>query len=265
MLGREITIGGYLPVDSILHRLDPRTKLFCFTILLISVFLASNPHALLGPILLTVIAMLASGLGWRLWMNGLLKFKLMLVVTLLLNLLLDRDGFPVQLWGHITPFSYEGLEQSLFFSLKIAIAVALSLSLTFTTLPWDLVRGLEFFVRPLGKLGISPSEASLVMFLALRFAPLLQEEWRRLIEAQESRGIDFRSGGIYLRSRRFISILAPATTMVFRKSEDLSTAMTVRGFRPGEVRTQFVILSFKVMDYCVISAALFSAMVSVII
>ncbi len=253
MLGKEITIGGYFPGESIVHRLDPRTKFLCFFLLLTSVLLSSRPHSLIGPTLLSVAAMVGSGLGRRVWMNGLSKFRLMLLVTLFLNFFMDRDGVPIQFMGYVTPFSYEGLDMSVFLAAKIALAVTLSLTLTFTTLPWDLVRGLEFFMRPLNSFGISTKEACLVMFLALRFVPLLQEEWRRLIEAQESRGIDFRSGAISVRSRRLLSLFMPAITMVFRKSEELSTAMMARGFRPGEERTEYVTLSFTIEDYWVIS------------
>lgn len=115
MLGKEITIGGYLPGDSILHRLDARTKLLCFLTLLLVVLFSSRPHTLIAPILLSAVAMVASGLGWRVWINGLSRFRLMLLVTLSLNLFMDTDGAPIQFMGYVTPFSYEGLERSLFF------------------------------------------------------------------------------------------------------------------------------------------------------
>ncbi|MFH0960431.1 MAG: energy-coupling factor transporter transmembrane protein EcfT [Pseudomonadota bacterium] len=253
MLGKEITIGGYLPGDSILHRLDTRSKFLCFFVLLLTVFLSSGASALVAPTVLSFSAMAVSGLGWRVWIKGLSKFRLMLLVTLFLNLFTDTDGMPIQLMGFVTPFSYEGLNKSLLLSARIALTVTLALTLTFTTLPWDLVRGLEFFMRPLNRFGISTKEISSVLFLAMRFVPLLQEEWRQLIEAQESRGIDFRSGGISARSRRLLSIFVPAIMMVFRKSEELSSAMMARGFRPGEERTEYVTLSFTLEDYCVLS------------
>jgi energy-coupling factor transport system permease protein len=264
MLGKEITIGGYLPGDSILHRLDARTKLLCFLTLLLVVLFSSRPHTLIAPILLSGVAMAASRLGWRVWINGLSRFRLMLLVTLSLNLFMDTDGAPIQFMGYVTPFSYEGLERSLFFVAKIALAVTISLALTFTTLPWDLVRGLEFFIRPLNSFGISTKETSMVLFLALRFVPLLQEEWRQLIEAQESRGIDFGSGGVSVRSRRLLSVFIPAIMMVFRKSEELSTAMIARGFRPGEERTEYVTLTFTWVDCCTMSVVMVAVCLSLV-
>jgi energy-coupling factor transport system permease protein len=104
----------------------------------------------------------------------------------------------------------------------------------------------------------------MVLFLALRFVPLLQEEWRQLIEAQESRGIDFRAGGVSVRSRRLLSVFIPAIMMVFRKAEELSTAMIARGFRPGEERTEYVTLTFTRADYCTMSVVIVAVCLSVV-
>ena len=39
---RDITLGQYYPVDSVLHRLDPRTKLFGTLVYIISLFVADG-------------------------------------------------------------------------------------------------------------------------------------------------------------------------------------------------------------------------------
>lgn len=248
MLSKEITLGGYLPGDSIIHRLDPRTKLLGLCVLLAIVFLVSEPYRLIFPLTLAGAVILLTRLGWRVWANGLMKFKLMLLVTLVLNFVWDSDGTPIQLLNFVTPFSYEGLENTLFLVARIALAIIFSLALTFSTLPWDIVKGLQFFLGPLRMFGISVGETSLVLFLALRFVPLLQEEWRRLIEAQESRGIDFGSGSLSNRTRRLMAVIIPSMLLAFRKSEELSTAMSARGFRPGEKRTEYRTPMFSSVD-----------------
>ncbi len=98
-------------------------------------------------------------------------------------------------------------------------------------------------------IGTPVDDAALVLFLALRFVPMLQEEWLRLIEAQESRGIDLMSGTLSIRIRRLMSLIVPSMLLAFRKSEELSTAMTTRGFRPGEERTEYNPLVFSYRDF----------------
>jgi len=248
MLGKEISIGGYLPGNSIIHRLDPRTKISGFIVLLAIVFLTSRYSKIVLPMLSAVLIFSLSNLGWRVCVDGLRKFLLMLLITLILNFTLNRDGSPIQFLGFLTPFSYEGLANAAFLTIKIALVIIFSLALTFTTLPWEIVKSLEFLLRPLKMFGVSVGDASLVLFLALRFVPLLQKEWLRLIEAQESRGIDFRSGTLSTRSRRLMSLAVPSMLLAFRKSEELSTAMAVRGFKPGADRTEYSPPSFSLID-----------------
>jgi energy-coupling factor transport system permease protein len=249
MRSKEISIGGYLPANSILHKLDPRTKLFGLTAMLATVFLIPCSYKIFFPFLAAVLALLLSGLGWRVWIDGLRKFRLMLLFTLILNFALNRDGLPIQIHGFVTPFSYDGLASAVFLTARIVLAVIFSLSLTFTTLPLKIVKGLQFFMSPLKMIGTPVDDAALVLFLALRFVPMLQEEWLRLIEAQESRGIDLMSGTLSIRIRRLMSLIVPSMLLAFRKSEELSTAMATRGFRPGEERTEYNPLVFSCRDF----------------
>ncbi len=264
MLRKEICFGGYLPGNSIIHRLDPRTKLLGFIVLLAIVFLTSRYYNIVFPMLSAVLILSLSNLGWRVWIDGIRKFQLMLLITLILNFTLNKDGSPIQFLGFLTPFSYEGLANAAFLTAKIALVIIFSLALTFTTLPWKIVKGLQFLIRPLKMVGVSVGDASLVLFLALRFVPLLQKEWLRLIEAQESRGIDFRSGTLSTRSRRLMSLAVPSMLLAFRKSEELSTAMAVRGFNPGAERTEYSPPAFSRIDLYAVGVIL-TVVMSVII
>ncbi len=248
MRSKEISIGGYLPANSVLHGLDPRIKLMGFVALLAIVFLLDCSYRIIFPLLLALCTIFLSGLGWRVWVEGLQKIRIMLVVTFVLNFALNNDGRPIQFLGCVTPFSYEGLTNATFLTGKIVIVIIFSLALTFTTLPWDIVKGLQFFVNPFKRIGASVGDAFVVLFLALRFVPLLQEEWIRLVQAQESRGVDFSSGALAARGRRLMSLIVPSMIHAFRKSEELSTAMSMRGFKPGEERTEYNPLRFTLKD-----------------
>jgi energy-coupling factor transport system permease protein len=248
MLGKEITLGGYLPGNSTVHRLDARSKLGSLVVLLAIIFLAQGWRNLVPPTLLAFLCIWATGLGWRVWERGLMKFKLMLLLTFALNFLLNTDGHPIFFFGIITPLSYEGLLESVVLTTKIALVIMFSLALSFTTLPWDIVKGLRIAMSPLKLVGLSISEASLVLFLALRFVPVLQEEWRRLIEAQESRGIVFDTGSVTVKAKRMMSLTVPSLIMAFRKSDELTVAMKSRGFKAGEARTEYQPSQFSSLD-----------------
>ncbi|MGC8605636.1 MAG: energy-coupling factor transporter transmembrane component T family protein, partial [Desulfomonilaceae bacterium] len=215
MQSKEITIGGYLPGNSFLHKLDPRTKLIALGVLLGTVFAAPCSYKILLPTLSAILAVFLSQIGWRVWINGLRKFSLMLLITLVLNFTLNQEGVPIQFFGFITPFSYDGLTNAAFLTSKITLVIIFSLALTFTTLPWNIVKGLNFLIRPLRIIGVSTGDASLVLFLALRFVPLFQEEWLRLIEAQQSRGIELTSGALLIRSKRLMSLIIPSMLLAF--------------------------------------------------
>ena len=150
MRSKEISIGGYLPANSILHKLDPRTKLFGLTAMLATVFLIPCSYKIFFPFLAAVLALLLSGLGWRVWIDGLRKFRLMLLFTLILNFALNRDGLPIQIHGFVTPFSYDGLASAVFLTARIVLAVIFSLSLTFTTLPLKIASFIGFLFSLFG-------------------------------------------------------------------------------------------------------------------
>ncbi|MGC8658350.1 MAG: energy-coupling factor transporter transmembrane component T family protein [Desulfomonilaceae bacterium] len=248
MRSKEISLGGYLPAKSVIHDLDPRTKLIGFIITLTMVLFLRYSYRVIFPVFLAGCTISLSGLGWRVWLQGLRKIWIMLLITFILNFSLNNDGRPIDFFGLLTPFSYEGLNGAIFLTGKIALVAIFSLALTFTTLPWDIVKGLKFFVNPLAKIRASIGDSFVVLFLALRFVPLLQEEWTRLIQAQESRGLDFSSGTVITRGRRLMSLIVPSMILAFRKAEELSTAMSARGFRPGEKRTDYNPLEFRLRD-----------------
>ena len=149
MRSKEISIGGYLPGHSILHRLDPRTKLFGVTVLLTTVFLIPCSYKVLFPVLAAVLALLLSGLGWRVWIDGLRKFRLMLLITLILNFALNRDGLPIQFHGFVTPFSYDGLTNAVFLTARIVSRGNIFPVVDFYDFAFEDSQGTSIFHEPL--------------------------------------------------------------------------------------------------------------------
>lgn len=236
---RDITIGGYLPGNSPLHRLGAGTKIVGFILMLVSVFVHPGRWGATATGLAVICLMAMTGVGWRVWLWGLMRFSWMLAITAGLHVAFAPDGSPVTILGRDMPFTWEGLGNGLLFSLQLAEAVSLSMILTFTTTSSELTRGIQRLAAPLQRLGLPVEEYGTVMLLAMRFVPLVQQEVRTIVDAQKSRGVDFGAGGVVSRVRSLPAVLVPALTAALRRADLLATAMSARGYRPGEPRSHF--------------------------
>src|SRR5208283_4122392 len=246
---QDVSIGGYVPGVSVLHRLDPRTKLVGLTLLLIGVFATRSNVGLLITCCVVLTLIFLCRIGWRVWWWGLLRFSWMLLIAAGINMVFNSDGQPVVFRQWELPVTEQGVQAGLTLSLQLLQAIILSMVLTFTTTPRDLTRGSEHLARPLKRLRVPVEEAGVILLLAMRFVPLLQQELRTTIEAQKSRGVDFGQNGVVLRSKNLVAVLVPALVGTLRRSDRLALAMTARGFRPGKPRSEYKPLSFAALDY----------------
>jgi energy-coupling factor transport system permease protein len=69
--------------------------------------------------------------------------------------------------------------------------------------------------------------------MALRFMPMLLEEYERLRMAQMARGADFTTGSLALRTRAVAVLAVPLLLSAFRRADELAVAMEARGYRRG--------------------------------
>lgn len=249
MIAHDITIGGYIPGNSIIHRLDPRIKLSGLLFMLASVFVSADATGVAVTGCAVLVLVVLTGTGCRVWMLGLRRFSWMLAIAGGVNLFIWSAGNPLVLFGLPMPFSGDALERCLVFMAQITEAIALSMVLTFTTTPVELTRGIERFARPLKRFSIPVDNLSLVLLLAMRFVPLVQQELRTTIEAQKSRGVEFAKGKIKTRSRNLVAVLVPTLTGVLRRADLLALAMTARGFRPGVQRSEFRPMKLSRLDF----------------
>lgn len=236
---QDVSIGGYLPGNSALHRLDPRTKLAGFAALLVCVFTASSGVALAISGITVIGLACAARVGVRVWWWGLRRFLWMLAMAAGLNAVLRSDGLPFSVFGCDLPLTHEGVRGGLWFTAQLTLAIALPMILTFTTTPRDLTRACQKLARPLERLNFRVGEIAVVLLLAMRFVPLLQLELRAIVDAQKSRGIDFSRGGLAERSRNLVAVLVPALLGTLRRGDLLAEAMVARGFRPTAPRSDF--------------------------
>lgn len=243
---RDITIGQYYPVDSVIHRLDPRTKLFGTLIYIISLFFADSIWCYLAATLFLAGAVRLSKVPFRFIVRGLKSIVMLLLLSVSFNLFLT-DGQVLVRFGFLK-ITEEGLCLALFMGLRLLYLVIGSSIMTLTTTPNELTDGLEKSLGFLNHIHVPVHEISMMMSIALRFIPILIEETDKIMKAQMARGADFESGNLIQRAKSMIPLLVPLFVSAFRRATDLAMAMEARCYRGGEGRTKMKPLRYASRD-----------------
>jgi energy-coupling factor transport system permease protein len=252
----DITIGQYLPLESRIHQLDPRLKIFLTSGLLVLIFLLNNfiGYGLLGFFLIGIIFI--AQLPYRYILRSLKSMRWLFLFIFILNLIWtpgrSLPHFPISFIN----VTYEGLRQAGFITLRLVLLILATSLLTLTTSPLELTGGLEKILGFPRIAKIPAHEFAMMMTIALRFIPTLLDETGKIMKAQIARGADFESGNLIRRARSLIPLLIPLFMSVFRRAEDLATAMEARCYRGGKNRSHFRELQFKKGDY--VSAVIFA-------
>ena len=215
---KDITLGQYFPGNSVIHRLDPRTKLIVLVVYMVTLFVASGwvSYGVLLLFLLTVIKI--SAIPGKSIVRGMKPLVMILVFTGVLNLFFNKDGrVLVDFWG-IT-ITTGGAERAAFMLVRILMLVTATFLLTYTTSPISLTDGLESLMNPLKVIKVPVHELSMMMCIALRFIPTLIEETDKIMSAQKARGADFESGKLMERAKALIPILAGAEKSAHRSGD----------------------------------------------
>ena len=241
-------LGQFFPGQSILHRLDPRTKIISVFALLIVIFAAQGWAAYLALIVLTTGLIFLSKVPPLTVLKSVKPLSWIILFTLLIHFV-SHDG-EVLAKVYVFKVTTEGIIYGVQISLRLVLLIVLSSLLTFTTSPLQLTDATEKLLSPLKKIGVPSHELAMMMTIAIRFVPTLIEEMDKIIKAQKSRGLDFESGGFIKRLRAMIPILVPLFLSSFRRAEDLAMAMEARCYRGGEGRTHMKQLRLTNLDYC---------------
>jgi energy-coupling factor transport system permease protein len=253
---QDLSIGGYIPGDSLFHQLDPRAKIICSLLIMLSVFLFSSAAGVLIVSVFVILSALLTRVGLLIWLSGLRKFSWMLAITFALNLLFFDPQNTILTGQRENPAFLQGVLPAAVFTLKILLAITLSMCLTFTTDASELAIGIVWLLKPLKIISAPVETYGTVLLLAMRFVPVLQQEIRVTIDAQKSRGVEFGSGNISERCLQLKAVLAPAILGAIRRADLLATAMEARGFSIGAPRSSYRELNFSSADYfCTILSA----------
>lgn len=259
---KDITIGQYFPGDTVIHKLDPRVKIFTTFAFIISLFFINKfyPYLLVLGFIMAIIKL--SGIPFKYVFKGLKPLRFILIITFVINVFMTKG---VVLFS-IGPLSVtkEGLEQAIFMALRLIFLIMGTSILTLTTSPISLTDGIEKILSPLKVIGLPAHELAMMMTIALRFIPTLLEETDKIMKAQMARGADFESGNILNRAKNLVPLLVPLFVNAFRRADELAMAMEARCYRGGENRTRLNEIKTDRTDYIalIVTAIFFGVLIS---
>lgn len=243
---KDITIGQYYPVDSVIHRLDPRVKLVGTLGFILSLFFFKSFLMYLVAALFLAAVIKTSKVPFKFMVKGLKAIMVLLMITVVFNMFLTPGTPLIKIWK--LTITEEGVLQAVFMAIRLTMLIIGSSVMTLTTTPNNLTDGMEKGLSPLRKLKVPVHEVAMMMSIALRFIPILMEETDKIMKAQKARGADFESGNLIQKAKSLVPLLVPLFISAFRRANDLAMAMEARGYRGGEGRTKMKPLIYKKQD-----------------
>ncbi|MBQ8840591.1 MAG: energy-coupling factor transporter transmembrane protein EcfT [Clostridia bacterium] len=261
----DVGLGQYYEGKSIIHKLDPRAKLFFVIMLMVSIFVARNVASFALLVAIVLLCVIISRVPLIVILKGLKPITVIVIFTAILNFFftsgenLQPMFEPIVVipnYWTITAY-YEGLYNAGLLAVRIiTLLIGTTLFFSYTTTPIELTDGIETALAPLKKIKVPVHEFAMMMTIALRFIPTLTDETMKIMNAQKSRGADFSNGSLIKRAKALIPIIIPLFVSSFRRADELATAMECRGYRGGVGRTRMKILRMRGRDYLFIILAI---------
>lgn len=245
---RDITIGQFYNVDSLIHRLDPRVKIIFALVYVTALFFDKSPM-LFGVAIGTLIGYIRfSKVPVRFLFRGMKSLYIIILLSGFMNLLTVKGAKTIVEWQFIR-ITEAGVSAAIYTSLRLLLMIIGSSMMTYTTTPNSLTDGLEKMLGWMKRWKVPVHEFAMIMSIALRFVPVLVEELDKIMKAQMARGIDFKEGNLLVRARKLIPILIPLFVSATKRSNELALAMDARCYHGGEGRTKMKPLCYQRRDY----------------
>ena len=243
----NITFGKYIPMNSFVHKLDPRLKLITLFILLVTIFFDVGfiGYGIMAVLILTIVEL--AKLKFNYILRALKPMMFMMLFLLIFNIFMYKSGSPLISFGKFTIYT-GGILQSLYIVIRLLLIISVTTVLTATTKPLDLTLGLEHILNPLRRFGFPSHEIAMMISIALRFIPTLLEETQRIMKAQASRGVDFSEGTLKEKVLSIVSLIVPLFISAFSRAEELANAMESRCYNPDGKRTRYKQLKWTKND-----------------
>lgn len=260
---RGVSIGQYLPLDSLTHRLDPRAKIIGFSFLIIAISIANNLYSLVMALFVSLILIAASRIPFSFAVRGLLPPLPFLVLIALLQLVItphpETSSIVFGVWK-INVYC-EGILAALKLLLRFTSLLMILTTLSSCLSTIEMINGLDLLLKPLQQIGVPTDNAVLLVQLTLRFIPFLALNAEKIAKSQASRGAkwDTLNRKLIDRIQQIVPLVIPLFITSLRQAENLSTAMLARGFAGSTSRTSMHTYHFTLGDSVFMLSLLFIA------
>lgn len=246
----RVIFGQFIERDSLIHRLDPRTKLVGMIMIMLSFLTLTTFIDYSAATAFLLIALLSSKIPLVYFLRMLKPVWFILLFTFLYNAIFAPGAIVIWSWSFIT-LTVEGMQAGAFVIWRLVLMILLASILTLTTKPLLLAQGLEKLMSPLSRLNVPVEQLSLMVVIAIRFIPTIMEELERIMLAQKARGYDITSVKMPKRLFAYIPIVVPLFMTTIQRAEQLTMAIEARAYGNGKGRSSYKPLKFKPMDFWV--------------
>lgn len=245
---KDITIGQYFNGNSVLHRLDARTKIILTVVFIVSIFLCQNFWSLGLMVLFTLQTVAISRVPLKMVLKSIKPIAIIVIFTSIINIFYIKGGTTL-IDGRYIDITTNGLFTALFMAVRLICLVVISSMLTYTTTPTMLTDAIEKLLSPLKIFKIPVSTLAMMMTLALRFIPTLVDEIDRITNAQKARGANLDDGNFIQRIKALVPIIVPLFISSIRRAIELADAMDCRCYTGGPGRTRMKQMKFRFRDF----------------
>lgn len=258
----NLVFGKYIPIDSIIHKLDPRGKLIGLILMIVAIFIPKSWWAFLAIGLIVLLALILAKVGIKMIVQSFKPMIMMMIFLIVINSLTVKTGEVLFTVGSFQIYS-DAIFNTLFVIVRLMLMISITTLLTATTKPLDLTLGIEWLLKPLEIFKFPTHEIAMMVSIALRFIPTIIEETMRIMDAQKSRGVDFENGSISQKIASILSLIVPLFSVAFERAYELADAMEARGYIPGADRSRYHVLKFKYYDFIFILICLLTPIFSI--
>ena len=243
---RDITIGQYYPGESIVHSLDPRTKLMSAFLYIVALFLVKQPLWYLLFLVINLTEFRLARVPFGYFMRGLRTIVILLLFTFFFRMVATPGDVIAEFW--IFEVTREGIIKGASLASRIALLITEASLLAYTTTPKELADGLAKALSPLKRIGLNIDEMSIMVMIAFRFIPVMLEEANDLMDAQASRGVEFENCSVFTKTKNVLTLLMPLFIGSIERSADLAMAMEARGYSSENERSKMFPLEYGKYD-----------------
>lgn len=245
---KDIAFGQYYPTDSVVHRMDPRMKLFLTVLFVVAIFFVNTYFGFMMTAAVLLFIILLAKLPMLSVLKSVRAIIFIVIFAAVINLFMISDGEVLWSWRALQ-ITDQGIHTTIKMTLRLVLLISGASLLTLTTTPVEVADGTESLMKPLRLIKVPVHDIAMIMSIALRFIPTLFEETNKIIAAQKARGASFDTGGLIARAKALLPVLIPLFVNSFRRADELAFAMDARCYNATEKRTKMKVMKLGVADF----------------